>query len=345
MNKIDIKSYSLDELQTLFIEMGLQKFRAVQVYKWIVSGVESFSQMTNLSKDLREKLDESCVIANCKIALKQQSKIDGTVKYLFELDDKEYIEAVLMKYHHGNTICISTQVGCKMNCSFCATGKQGFTRNLLPSEMLSQISTAQIDSGERISNVVLMGMGEPFDNFQNVVKFLKLVSSSDNINIGMRHISVSTCGLVDKIYELADMKMQITLSISLHAPNDNIRNLTMPVNKSYNIDKLITACKYYTQKTGRRICFEYAMLHSVNDSPENALELAKKLKGMLCHINLIPVNEVAETSYKKSLKKAIYDFIYILEKNGLSATVRRTLGSDIDASCGQLRGKNLGKES
>ncbi|MFI3206039.1 MAG: 23S rRNA (adenine(2503)-C(2))-methyltransferase RlmN [Clostridia bacterium] len=342
MNKLDIKSYNLIELQSLF--EGLPKFRTAQVYKWIVAGVSDFDEMSNLPKDLREKLRESFYIANCEVATKQVSQIDGTVKYLFKLFDGEYIEAVFMKYHHGNTLCISTQVGCKMNCSFCATGKQGFTRNLTASEMLAQITRAEIDTGQRISNVVLMGMGEPLDNYDNVLKFLKLVSSSDNINIGMRHISLSTCGLVDKINELSKEKLQLTLSVSLHAPSDEVRNKTMPVNKKYNVKTLIDACKNYGKVTGRRISFEYAMIKGVNDSKEDAQKLADVLRGIMCHVNLIPVNEVKENNYIKSSKKTLNDFIYILEKNGLTATIRRTLGSDIDASCGQLRGKNLGKE-
>lgn len=342
LNKLDIKSYNLIELQSLF--EGLPKFRTAQVYKWIVAGVSDFDEMSNLPKDLREKLRESFYIANCEVATKQVSQIDGTVKYLFKLFDGEYIEAVFMKYHHGNTLCISTQVGCKMNCSFCATGKQGFTRNLTASEMLAQITRAEIDTGQRISNVVLMGMGEPLDNYDNVLKFLKLVSSSDNINIGMRHISLSTCGLVDKINELSKEKLQLTLSVSLHAPSDEVRNKTMPVNKKYNVKTLIDACKNYGKVTGRRISFEYAMIKGVNDSKEDAQKLADVLRGIMCHVNLIPVNEVKENNYIKSSKKTLNDFIYILEKNGLTATIRRTLGSDIDASCGQLRGKNLGKE-
>ncbi len=342
--KKDIKSLNLVQLKNELLELKLPKFRASQIYKWLVSGIESFKDMNNVPKDLREKLDEIYYIANCEIEIKRVSKLDGTIKYLFKLYDSEFIEAVFMKYHHGNTLCISTQVGCKMNCSFCATGKQGFTRNLTASEMLSQISKAQIDTGERISNVVLMGMGEPLDNYDNVISFLKLLSSEDNINIGMRHVSLSTCGVVDKIYKLAEEKLQLTLSVSLHSADDLVRTEMMPINKKYNVDELIAACRYYAEATGRRISFEYAMIHGVNDTKEFADKLGKKLKGILCHVNLIPVNTVKETKYQKSSKKTLNDFVYILNKNGFTATVRRTLGSDIEASCGQLRGTNLREE-
>lgn len=339
MNKIDIKSMKMEKLQSDFAKLKLPKFRATQVYKWLVSGVCSFDEMNNIPKNLREQLNENYFIANCEIELKRVSKIDGTIKYLYKLFDGEYIEAVFMRYHHGNTLCISSQVGCKMNCSFCATGKQGFTRNLTTSEMLSQIHSAEKDTGEKVSNIVLMGMGEPLDNYDNVILFLELVSSDDNINIGMRHISLSTCGLVDKIYKLADKKLQLTLSISLHASSDDVRSKTMPINKRYNIDELIKACRYYGRTTGRRISFEYAMINGVNDSSKDALDLANRIRGILCHINLIPVNDVTETNYKKSNIKSINNFAELLKKQGFTATIRRTLGSDIEASCGQLRGK------
>ncbi len=339
MDRIDIKSMALDELQKDFAELGFQKFRAAQVYKWLHSGVSSFDEMTNISKDLRQKLQERYFIAGCEIEVKRVSKIDGTVKYLYKLHDGEYIEAVVMKYHHGNSICISSQVGCKMGCTFCATGKNGFTRNLLPSEMLSEIQVAQKDIGERISNIVLMGMGEPLDNYDNVLKFLKLVSDENGMNIGMRHISLSTCGIVDKIYDLADKKLQLTLSVSLHAPNDEIRSRTMPVNRKWNVNKLLEACRYYCKVTNKRISFEYAMISGVNDSDACARELSQKLKGIISHVNLIPVNDVTGTGYKKSGVERLKRFSSILERNGFTATVRRTLGSDIEASCGQLKGK------
>lgn len=345
---IDIKSLNLSELQALMTENNIPKFRAKQILLWLNRGVTDFEKMNNIPKDLREKLKTFCYISVAIIEKKLVSSYDNTVKYLFKLYDGDFVEAVVMDYHHGYTICISTQVGCKMGCTFCATGKSGFSRNLTASEMLSQIHSAQNDLNIRISNVVLMGMGEPLDNYDNVVRFLKLVSSEDGLNIGTRHLTLSTCGVVPKIYELADLKLQITLSVSLHAPSDEIRSKTMPVNNAYNIDKLLEACSYYIKKTNRRISFEYAMIDGVNDSDKDALLLAKRLKGMLCHVNLIPVNSVEGANYRKSNKKRLESFIDILEKGGIPATVRRTLGSDINASCGQLKrnfekgGNNLG---
>ena len=333
----DIKSMYEEELKEEFKLMGEPAYRAGQVYKWLQEGVSSFDEMTNISKKLREKLAENYDIYNAAIEKKLTSAYDDTKKYLFSFNDGEMVESVLMKYHHGYTSCISTQVGCKMGCTFCATGKSGFSRNLTASEMIAQLQAEQRDNNIRISNIVLMGMGEPLDNFDNVIRFLKLVSSENGMNIGMRHISLSTCGIVPKIYELADMKLQLTLSVSLHAPNDQIRNKTMPVNRKYNTEELLKACKYYVQQTNRRISFEYAMIDGVNDSTANAEELAKRLKGILSHVNLIPVNAVKGTGYEKSKKESIRNFIEILETSGITATVRRTLGSDINASCGQLR--------
>ena len=333
----DIKSMYEDELKEEFAKMGEPAYRASQVYKWLHSGVKSFDEMTNISKKLRERLMENYYISNADIEKKLISAYDDTKKYLFSFSDGEMVESVLMKYHHGYTSCISTQVGCKMGCTFCATGKSGFSRNLTASEMLAQLQAEQQDNHIRISNIVLMGMGEPLDNFENVIRFLKLVSSENGMNIGMRHISLSTCGIVPKIYELADMKLQLTLSVSLHAPNDQIRSRTMPVNRKYNIDELLKACQYYVRQTNRRISFEYAMIDGVNDSVANAEELAKRLKGILSHVNLIPVNAVKGTGYEKSKKESIKRFIAVLERAGITATVRRTLGSDINASCGQLR--------
>lgn len=311
----DIKSMLLSELQEDFALRGLQKFRAAQVYRWLHQrGATSFDEMTDLSKDLRVALKESFEIRNTEIAIRRVSKIDGTKKYLFRLNDGEMIESVLMKYKHGYSICISTQVGCKMGCTFCATGKSGFSRDLLPSEMISEIQTAQKDIGERISNVVLMGMGEPLDNYKNVLRFLELVSSENGLNIGMRHISLSTCGLVEKIYDLADRK--------------------------WNVEQLLKACRYYSDVTGRRISFEYAMISGVNDSDACANELASRLRGIIAHVNLIPVNDVTGTGYRKSGEERLRKFTAILEKRGITATVRRTLGSDIEASCGQLRRRN-----
>jgi len=342
LSKIDIRSLDFEELNEKLSGLSLPKYRTGQIYSWLYEkGVSSFDDMTNLSKDLREKLTEVFEIKNCRIDTKQVSKLDGTVKYLFELSEGEYVECVVMKYKYGYSICISTQLGCKMGCKFCASAIGGFKRNLTPSEMLSEIYTASADMGVKISHIVLMGTGEPLDNYDNVLKFLSLVTDEKGLNISMRHISLSTCGVVPRIYELADKKLGLTLSVSLHAPNDVIRSQTMPVNDRWGIDELIRACKYYTQVTSRRISFEYAMIDGFNDSSGNAEELASLLSGMLCHINLIPVNNVRENNYSKSKEKSIKNFINILEKHGLTVTVRRTLGSDIDASCGQLRAKKL----
>lgn len=338
----DIKSYFLSELEEEFkTELNLPRFRAKQVFKWLTVGVSSFDEMTDLSKELRNKLSNIYYISVANIEKKLVSVYDETVKYLFRFNDGEFVESVVMKYHHGYTICISTQVGCKMGCTFCATGKSGFSRNLQPSEMLSQIQAAQNDLGIRISNIVLMGMGEPLDNYGNVVRFLRIVSSEDSLNIGMRHISLSTCGLVNKIYDLEKEHLPLTLSVSLHAPNNEIRSRTMPVNKRFPIEELLKACRFYTKSTGRRISFEYAMIDGVNDSDECARELAKRLKGMLCHVNLIPVNNVDGTGYMKSKIERQKAFINVLASHGITATVRRTLGSDINASCGQLRRKTI----
>jgi len=342
MNSLtDIKSLYLSELLERFKQDGLPTFRAKQVYGWLVKGVTSFEQMNNIPKDLKNILLQKYYISCAEIEKKLVSEYDGTVKYLFKMIDGQYVESVLMKYKHGYSICISTQIGCKMGCSFCATGLGGFIRNLTASEMLSQIQTAQNDNGVRISNVVLMGMGEPLDNYDNVIRFLKLVSSEDNLNIGMRHISLSTCGLVDRITELEKLKLQLTLSVSLHAPNDKIRDTIMPVNKRYNTDTLLAACRHYASATSRRISFEYIMIEGVNDSDLCAKELAAKLKGMLCHVNLIPANNVKEKGYVKSGEDRIKRFTQILSEKGISVTVRRTLGSDINASCGQLRSRKI----
>ncbi len=339
MEKIDIKSMTPDELLTEFSD--LPKFRVKQIFSWLHRGAAGFDEMTDLPKGLRTALAERYEIAFARIVQKRVSK-DGTIKYLFQMNDGELIESVLMRYVHGFSICISTQVGCKMNCSFCATGKSGFSRDLTPSEMLSQIQAAQTDESIRISNVVLMGMGEPLDNYENVLRFLELVSHPDGMNIGMRHISLSTCGLVDRIYDLAGKKLQLTLSVSLHAPNDEIRNRTMPVNKRWNVEQLLAACRHYSKETGRRVSFEYAMISGVNDSDICAMELASRLHGMTAHVNLIPVNDVTDTGYKKSGISRQKRFISILERGGCTATVRRTLGADIEASCGQLRRKHKG---
>lgn len=337
MSQKDIKSMILQELKADFAAEGQPAFRALQVYRWLHRGVVSFDEMSDQSKPFRQELEGRYYIANAVIEKKLESKIDGTVKYLFRMNDGEHVESVLMDYHHGHTICISTQVGCKMNCAFCATGKSGFSRNLTASEILAQIQSAQTDAGLRISNVVLMGMGEPLDNYGNVLRFLELVSSAEGMNVGMRHISLSTCGIVDKIYDLAEKKLQLTLSISLHAPNDEIRSKTMPINHRWGIEELLKACRYYSELTGRRISYEYAMISGVNDSDACARELAGRLKGTLCHVNLIPVNSVTGAGFTRSSAERLQSFCKILSGKGITATVRRTLGSDINASCGQLR--------
>lgn len=342
MEKKDIASMTFEELSQEFKNMGLPRFRAVQVYDWIHKKcVSSFEEMTNISKELIGGLNDNFVIFSCTIEKKLVSRYDNTVKYLYSLPDGEYLECVVMQYKYGHTICVSTQVGCKMGCAFCASGIGGFKRHLAPSEILSQIYTAQRDLKVRISRIVLMGMGEPLDNFDNVMRFLELVSDERGLNIGMRHISLSTSGIVPKIYDLLERDLQLTLSVSLHAPNDSIRSAIMPVNKSWGVNELLKVCKLYADKTSRRISFEYAMMKGVNDSVECARELGTKLKGILCHINLIPANEVPEKGHKRSDDNDIKEFKEMLEKMGHTVTVRRTLGADINASCGQLRREKM----
>ena len=337
MGKTDIKSMTEQELIEMLGELGQPKFRAGQLFKWLQSGVSDFDSMTNLPKDLRESLKKSCYIADVKVIRRLESRIDGTVKYLYELHDGDWIESVFMKYEHGYTVCISTQVGCRMGCSFCASGINGLTRNLTASEMLSQIMYAGLDNGVRISNVVMMGMGEPLDNFENSVRFLQLVSNEKGLNVGLRHISLSTSGVVSGIERLKEYNFPITLSISLHAPDDEIRNSIMKVNRKWNIEVLLKACREYQKVTTRRISFEYALIEGVNDTDECAVKLARILKGIMCHVNLIPANPVKENSFKKPDKNKILHFKQKLIDLGVNATVRRTLGADIDASCGQLR--------
>ncbi|MDE5974017.1 MAG: 23S rRNA (adenine(2503)-C(2))-methyltransferase RlmN [Eubacterium sp.] len=341
----DIRALTLEQLNSLMAEMKQPKFRAKQIFKWLHSdGVKSFEQMTNISKELRLRLAEKCFISDCEIEDKYVSSIDGTVKYLFRLYDGEYVESVVMKYKYGSTICVSSQVGCKMGCTFCASTLAGFKRNLTAGEIESQLHSAQKDLGIRISHIVMMGIGEPLDNFDNVKAFLKNVNDENGLNISMRNITLSTCGIVPKIYELTDMDLQLTLTISLHAPNDVIRSNTMPINNRYNIDELLKACIEYGKKTGRRVSFEYTLIKDVNDSEEAALELADRLRGSLCHVNLIPVNDVRERDNKRGSKADIIKFQNILKRNGINATIRRTLGADINASCGQLRRlKNRGE--
>ncbi len=338
MEKRDILSMSFDELACAIASLGEPKFRAKQIYSWLHKyTVTSFDEMTNISKALRQKLDDNFVIFSVTIEKKLISEYDDTNKYLFKLHDGEFVESVLMKYKYGYTLCVSTQVGCRMGCKFCASTLDGVVRNLTAAEILSQIYVAQRDNNIKISHVVLMGMGEPLDNYINVTRFLELITNEEGQNMSMRHISLSTCGIVPKIYDLMEKDLQLTLSVSLHAPTDEIRSSMMPVNNKWGVDELLKACKAYTDKTRRRISFEYAMVSGVNDSDECAKILAKKLGGILCHVNLIPVNEVKETGCKKSSRDRIESFSAILAKSGFAVTVRRKLGSDIDASCGQLR--------
>ena len=337
MNKKDIVSLSFDELKIEMESIGEKAFRAKQIYEWIhVKLVDSFDEMTNLSKAHREKLAEIFTISNMAEADRLVSRIDETRKYLFTLPDGEYVESVLLSYKHGYSVCLSTQVGCKMGCKFCASTIAGFKRNLTPSEMLSQIYTAEKDSGRKISSIVMMGIGEPLDNYDNVIKFLNLVSCPEGNNMSLRHLSLSTCGLVNRINDLSEHKFGLTLSISLHAANNKQRSEIMPVNDKYDINELISACKNYIKKTGRRISFEYALINGVNDSRETANELISLLRGMNCHVNIIPVNKIKERNYKTDTS-SVRKFQHYLEEGGINATVRRTLGSDINAACGQLR--------
>lgn len=335
---IDIKSLNFDELNNEVLKLGIPKFRTKQIYEWLhKKGVFTFDEMSNLSKDLRNELKNKYFIPVVDIEEKYVSKIDGTIKYLFRLFDGEYVEAVIMKYKYGYTICISSQVGCKMGCKFCASTLAGFKRNLLPSEMEGQIHKAQQDLNIRISHIVLMGIGEPLDNYDNVVKFLRTVNDENGLHISLRDVTLSTCGIVPRIYDLMNEGLPITLTLSLHAPNDEIRSRTMPVNDKWGIDEVLQACKEYADKTGRRVSFEYTLINGVNDSKECAVELSNKLKGFLCHVNLIPVNDVKERNNKVSSTKSIKTFQDTLCSYGINATIRRTLGSDINASCGQLR--------
>ena len=335
----DIKSMTQQELARFLKELGEPAFRAKQVFTWLHRGVTSFEDMTNLSKPLREKLAERCFITAPMVARKQESRLDGTIKYLWELSDGNCIETVLMQYHHGNTVCISSQVGCRMGCAFCASTIAGKVRDLRPSEMLDQVLFTQLDSGREVSNIVLMGIGEPLDNMENVLRFLELVNHPDGMNIGMRHISLSTCGVVPGIDALAEKELQLTLSVSLHAPDSETRSRIMPVNRAYDVKLLFDACHRYFQRTGRRISFEYAMIDGVNDNDWQADLIAKKLRGMPGLVNLIPLNDVVESPYKPS--RRIAAFQKRLESHGVTATVRRSLGGDIDASCGQLRRKAM----
>ena len=336
---MNLKNLTLPELAETIKALGQPPFRAKQVYSWLHKGVRSYEEMTNLPKNLRDRLGENYPIQAPTVVRRQESRKDGTIKYLWQLSDGNCVETVLMRYHYGNTVCISTEVGCRMGCAFCASTLGGLVRRLEPFEMLDQVLFTQVDSGLPNSHIVLMGIGEPLDNFDNVMRFLELVNSAEGMNISMRHISLSTCGLVPKIDELAKRNLQLTLSVSLHAPNDGIRDTIMPVNKLYPSQELIDACRRYYEATSRRISFEYAMIGGVNDSRENAKELIRRMKGLPCHFNLIPLNHVEESPLKPSTREAVAAFQKTLESGGIPATVRRTLGGDIDASCGQLRRK------
>lgn len=337
--KPEIKNLTLPELEAELREMGEPKFRAAQIYTWLHRGAPDFSAMTNLPLSLREKLADRWEITAPQVVRKLVSELDGTIKYLWRLRDGNCVETVLMRYHHGNTVCISSEVGCPMGCAFCASTIGGLVRRLSAGEMLDEVLFTQLDSGLEISNIVLMGIGEPLDNYDNVLRFLELVNSPEGMNIGMRHISLSTCGIVPRIRELAESKLQLTLSVSLHAPEDSIRSTIMPVNRRWNVEELLDACRDYFQATGRRISFEYAMIRGVNDSVDDAKLLIRRLRGLAAHVNLIPLNHVDESPLEPSDRETVLRFQKQLEDNGVPCTIRRTLGSDIEASCGQLRRK------
>ena len=336
---MNLKSLTREEIGDILKELGQPAFRAGQIFTWLHKGVRSYEEMTNLPKNLRQILAEKYPICPPRVVRRQESSRDGTIKYLWELSDGNCVETVLMRYRYGNTVCISTEVGCPMGCAFCASTLGGLVRRLEPFEMLDQVLFTQVDSGLPVSHIVLMGIGEPLDNFDNVMRFLELVNSPEGMNISMRHISLSTCGLVPRIDQLAKRKLQLTLSVSLHAPNDQVRSTIMPVNRAYPMDELLAACRRYYDATSRRISFEYAMINGVNDRESDAQELLRRLKGLPAHFNLIPLNHVEESPLKPSTKTAVARFQKILEDGGIPTTVRRTLGGDIDASCGQLRRK------
>ena len=344
MEQLDIKSQDLPELKKTVEGLSEKPFRAKQIYEWLhKKQAESFQEMTNLSVSLREKLERNCQILSLKVLEVQTSKLDGTQKYLFALPDGNVVESVLMKYHHGNSVCISSQVGCKMGCRFCASTIGGWTRNLLPSEMLDQVYKIQKLSKERVSNVVVMGTGEPLDNYDNLLRFIRMLSDEKGLHISQRNITVSTCGIVPRMYDLAEEDLQITLAISLHASNQKKREQLMPIARKYSLDELMKACRNYFEKTGRRLTFEYSLVGGENDSQEDAEELAHLIKGLNCHINLIPVNPIKERSFVQSDKKVIANFQNKLEKYQINVTIRREMGRDIDGACGQLRKRYLDK--
>lgn len=344
-NKIDIKSMNLSELTIFIAELGEKSFRAKQIYQWIhQKQINSFSDMTNISKKLIEQLNEKAILTTLKPIEVQTSKIDGTKKYLFLLEDGNVIESVLMRYKHGNSVCISSQVGCRMGCKFCASTLDGLVRGLTAGEMLDQIYQIGKDIGERISNVVVMGTGEPLDNFENLLKFIEMLTDENGVHISQRNLTISTCGIVPKMKELAEKELSITLALSLHASNQEKRKELMPIANAYDIKEVIDICKYYFEKTGRRITFEYSLVGGVNDTDEDARELSDLIKGMNCHVNLIPVNPIKERDYVQSNEKVIMAFKNKLEKNHINVTVRREMGRDIDGACGQLRRKYVKQE-
>ncbi len=343
MRKKDLLSLTSMDIEEFLVGMGEKRFRGKQIFQWINKGIKDFDKMTNLPKSLREKIKDYAYITDIEIKEKLISNIDGTTKYLFLLDDYNIIEGVVMKYHHGLTACISTQVGCAMGCTFCASTLKGLVRNLRAGEMVDQVLTMQKDMGERISNIVLMGSGEPLNNFDETIKFIKIVNDEDGLNISNRHITLSTSGLVPQIKALADLRIPINLAVSLHAPNDALRKQTMPIAKKYSIKELVESCKYYIDRTNRRVSFEYALIRGINDDVAHAKELSDLLKGILCYVNLIPVNTVEGKEYKKPDIEDIRKFQQVLRESGIEATIRREMGADVDAACGHLRRKYLQK--
>lgn len=338
MSELDIKSLTIDELNELVVKYGEKPFRAKQLYEWMHKKLaSSYDEMTNLSKRFKDSISKEWPYLTLEVLEVQTSKIDGTQKYLFRLSDGNVIESVLMKYHHGNSVCISSQVGCKMGCRFCASTIGGWTRNLTPGEMLEQIYRIQAMSGERVSNIVMMGTGEPMDNYDNMLKFLHMISDENGLNISQRNITVSTCGIVPRMRQLADEKFQITLALSLHASTDEKRRELMPIANKYSMDEVLDACRYYYEQTGRRLTFEYSLVGGKNDTEEDARLLSQRIKGLNCHVNLIPVNPIKERDYRQSDKKVIDKFKNKLEKYGINVTIRREMGRDIDGACGQLR--------
>lgn len=343
---VNLKDMQLAELENFIKELGEPKFRAKQVFQWLYKdgGVTDWGQMTNVPKALREKLAKEASLGILKSLQVQKSKLDGTRKYLFELKDGNAIESVFMKYKYGNSICVSSQAGCRMGCKFCASGMDGLVRDLTPGEIIGQLLAAEKDTGERINHVVVMGTGEPFDNYDNLSSFIRLLHDPNGLNLSLRNITVSTCGLVPGIQKFAEDFPQVNLAISLHAPNDEIRSRTMPVSKAYPMPQLLAACREYAEKTGRRVTFEYTLIKDVNDQPEHAAELSQRLRGMLCHVNLIPLNTVKESGFATTAKKDAESFRAMLEAKGIPATIRRELGDDIDGACGQLRLTNRRRE-